>query len=159
VLLVVLMPVVGALADRTGCKRGLLLGFGYLGAASCVAMVYIRRTDWVLGSVLFIVAFLSYSCANVVYNSLLPDLADPDLRDRVSSVGWAAGYLGSAILLTITFGWSFVIADSALLARLSLCRGVVGDVLRGAVTDPATPVARGYPASPDVWLGGRLWVS
>ncbi|MGH3857207.1 MAG: MFS transporter [Pseudonocardiaceae bacterium] len=121
VLLGVLMPVVGAVADRTGRKRGLLLGFGYLGAASCVAMVFVGRTDWVLGSVLFTVAFVSYSCAKVVYNSLLPDLADPDRRDRVSSVGWAAGYIGSGILLGINFGSSFLIADSALLARLSLC--------------------------------------
>ncbi|MGH3870841.1 MAG: MFS transporter [Pseudonocardiaceae bacterium] len=121
VLLVLLMPVVGAVADRTGRKRELLLGFGYLGAASCVAMVLIGRTDWVLGCVLLIVAFLSYSCAKVVYNSLLPDLADPDLRDRVSSVGWAAGYLGGGILLAINLAASFLIDDGALLARLSLC--------------------------------------
>ena len=121
VLLVVLMPVVGALADRTGCKRGLLLGLGYLGALSCVAMVFVGRTDWVLGSVLFISAFLSYSCAKVVYNSLLPDLADPDLRDVVSSMGWAVSYIGSGILLAVNFGWSFLIDDSALLTRLSLC--------------------------------------
>ena len=121
VLLVLLMPVVGAVADRTGRKRGLLLGFGYIGAASCVAMVFIGRTDWVLGSVLFISAFLSYSCAKVIYNSLLPDLAEPDLRDRVSSRGWAAGYVGGGILLAINFGSSLAIKDPALLARLSLC--------------------------------------
>jgi UMF1 family MFS transporter len=84
-------------------------------------MVFIGRTDWMLGSVLFISAFLSYSCAKVIYNSLLPDLADPDLRDRVSSRGWAAGYLGSGILLAVNVGSSFVIDDPALLARLSLC--------------------------------------
>lgn len=121
VLLVLLMPVVGAVADRTGRKRLLLLGFGYVGAASCAAMLFIGRTDWVLGSVLFSSAFLSYSCAKVVYNSLLPDLADPDLRDRVSSTGWAAGYIGSGILLALNFVWSFLISDPALLARLSLC--------------------------------------
>lgn len=121
VLLVVLMPIVGAFADRSGRKRLMLLSFGYLGAASCTAMIFVGRTDWMLGAVLFAVAFLSYSCAKVVYNSLLPDLAEPNLRDRVSSVGWAAGYVGSGILLAVNFGWSFLIEDSALLARLSLC--------------------------------------
>ncbi len=121
VLLVVLMPIVGAFADRTGRKRLMLLSFGYLGAASCTAMIFIGPTDWILGTVLFAAAFLSYSCAKVVYNSLLPDLAEPNLRDRVSSLGWAAGYIGSGILLTVNFVWSFLIEDGALLARLSLC--------------------------------------
>ena len=120
-LLVLLMPVVGAIADRSGRRRELLLGFGYGGAVSCGAMVFIDRTNWKLGSVLFISAFVSYSCAKVVYNSLLVDLADPDLRDRVSSTGWAVGYLGSGILLALNFASSFVIHDPVLLARLSLC--------------------------------------
>ena len=122
VLLVLLMPIVGAIADRSGRKREMLLGFGYLGAFSCVAMIFIEPGNWQLGALLFIVAFLTYSCAKVVYNSLLPDLADPDLRDRVSSIGWAAGYVGGGILLAINFVWSFMLQhDSALLARLSLC--------------------------------------
>jgi MFS transporter, UMF1 family len=104
VVIAVLMPIVGAFADRSGRKRLMLLCFGYCGAASCTAMIFIGRTDWLLGVVLFAAAFLSYSCAKVVYNSLLPDLAEPTLRDRVSSVGWAAGYVGSGILLAVNFG-------------------------------------------------------
>jgi UMF1 family MFS transporter len=119
-LLFVVLPVVGAVADRTGRKRGMLLGFGYTSAATCTAMVLVGPTDWQLGTVLFAVAFLTYSSAKVVYNSLLPDLAGPDERDRVSSVGWAAGYVGGGILLAINFVWSLFIHDSAWLARLSL---------------------------------------
>lgn len=121
VLLAVGMPVVGAFADRTGRKRLMLLSFGYLGAVSCTAMILVGRTDWILGAALFAAAFLNYSCAKVVYNSMLPDLAEPDLRDRVSSVGWAAGYVGSGILLATNFAGSFFIDDKALLARVSLC--------------------------------------
>ena len=121
VSLVVLMPIVGAFADRTGRYRVMLFSFAYLGAASCVAMVFVGNTDWVLGALLFAAAFLNYSCAKVIYNSLLIRLAEPNLRDRVSSIGWAAGYLSSGILLALNFGASFVITDSALLARLSLC--------------------------------------
>jgi len=120
VLLVVLMPLIGAVADRTGWKRGLLLGLGYGGAVSCVAMVFVGRTDWLLGSLLFASAFVSYSSAKVVYNSLLPDLADPDSRDRVSSVGWGIAYLGGGILLALNFGGSFLIKDPTVLARWSL---------------------------------------
>ncbi|HEY0494181.1 MAG TPA: MFS transporter [Kutzneria sp.] len=121
VLLIVLMPIVGAFADRTGRKRQLLFGFAYLGALACAAMVFVGTTDWVLGSILFMLAFLTYKCARVVYNSLLPDLAGPDERDTVSSIGWAAGYLGGGSLLALNFVASFLIDDSSVLARLSLC--------------------------------------
>ncbi|KAA2265755.1 MFS transporter [Solihabitans fulvus] len=121
VLMLVMLPVVGAIADRTGRKRLMLLGFGYVGAASCAAMLFVGLTSWVLGSVLFALAYVSYSCGKIVYNSLLPDLASPDERDRISSVGWAAGYIGGGVLLALNFVASFLIHDSALLARLSLC--------------------------------------
>ena len=58
-LLVVLMPLVGAIADRTGRKRALLLGFGYLGAFSCAAMFFVGPRDWQLGSLLFVLVYLS----------------------------------------------------------------------------------------------------
>lgn len=121
VLLVLLMPIVGAIADRTGRKREMLMGFGFAGALSCTAMLFIGPTDWQLGAILFVLAFLTYSCGKVVYNSMLPDLSGPEERDKVSSQGWAAGYIGGGILLAINFVMSFLIADPALLARLSLC--------------------------------------
>lgn len=120
IALVLLMPVVGAIADRTGRKRVMLLTFGFLGAASCTAMLFVGDTSWILGSVLFALAFLTYSCGKVVYNSLLPDLASPDERDRVSSVGWAAGYVGGGVLLAGNFVCSFFITDKSVLARISL---------------------------------------
>ncbi|MGH3627540.1 MAG: MFS transporter, partial [Sciscionella sp.] len=98
-----------------------LLTFGYTGGAACTAMIFVGGTDWILGAVLLLVAYLSYSCAMVVYNSLLPDLAGPDERDRVSSIGWGAGYLSGGILLAATFVLSFFLTDSAWLARIALC--------------------------------------
>lgn len=121
IALVILMPIVGAIADRTGRKREMLLALGYVGGLACTAMVFIGPTDWVLGSVLLVIAYLAYSCAMVVYNSLLPDLAGPEDRDRVSSVGWGAGYIGGGILLAATFVVSFFLTDDALLARIGLC--------------------------------------
>ncbi|MGH3625478.1 MAG: MFS transporter, partial [Sciscionella sp.] len=118
--LFVLMPLVGAIADRTGRKREMLLGFGYVGAASCAAMWFVAGSNWVLGSLLLILAYLTYTAAKVVYNSILPELADADARDRVSSIGWASGYVGGGLLLALNFVGSFLIDDKALLARLSL---------------------------------------
>lgn len=120
VALVVLMPIVGALADRTGRKREIMLGLGYVGAAACLLMWFVRGGNWQLGAVLFAVAYIGYSCAIVVFHSMLIDLSEADERDRVSSFGWAFGYIGSGLLLAGNFVISFLTDDRALVARLSL---------------------------------------
>ncbi|HEX3779192.1 MAG TPA: MFS transporter [Pseudonocardiaceae bacterium] len=120
IVLIFLMPVVGAIADRTGRKRELMLGLGYLGAFSVMAMWFVKGSDWQLGTFLMIFAYLTYTCAKVVFNSFLPSLAAADERDKISSIGWAAGYIGGGIVLAGSFVASFVITDSALLARVSL---------------------------------------
>jgi UMF1 family MFS transporter len=120
ILLILLMPVVGAIADRTGAKRGMLLGIGIPGAIACALMWFITPTSWQLGTILYSVAFICYSCAIIVYNSILPDLAGPDERDRVSSLSTAWGYLGGGIVLLANLIASFLISDTTLLARLSL---------------------------------------
>jgi UMF1 family MFS transporter len=121
VLLVGLMPIIGAIADRTGAKREILLGFGWLGAAACIAMIGVGRTDWQIGAVLFAIAFVGYSCATVVNYALLIAVSSVDERDRVSSMGWALSYIGGGVLLAAIFVLSLVLDDTALLARIALC--------------------------------------
>ena len=121
VLLIVLMPVIGAVADHSGRKRDLMLGFGWFGAAACVAMFGVTREAWQLGAVLYALAFIAFSCSLVVFYSLLPDLSTHLERDGVSSVGWGISYLGGGILLAVAFVASTLLHDNALLARLALC--------------------------------------
>ncbi|HEY4019069.1 MAG TPA: MFS transporter [Pseudonocardiaceae bacterium] len=120
VVLVFLMPIVGAIADRTNRKRELMLSLGFLGAFSVMAMFFVTGSNWQLGTFLMIFAYLTYTCAKVVFNSFLPSLAEADERDRISSIGWAAGYIGGGIVLAASFVGSFVITDTAMLARISL---------------------------------------
>jgi len=121
VLLVFLMPVVGAVADRTGAKRLILLGFGWLAAAACVAMLAVAGHDWQLGAVLFVLAYLGYSCATVINYALLIDVSDAYDRDQVSAFGWAFAYIGGGLLLAGDFVLSLFLSDRSLLARISLC--------------------------------------
>ena len=60
---------------------------------------------WWLGGLLFILANLAFGAAVVFYNSYLPDIASEDQRDRVSSFGWAMGYLGDGILLALNLAF------------------------------------------------------
>jgi UMF1 family MFS transporter len=99
VLQVLVLPVTGAVADRSGAKRQLLAAFAFLGSSCTLGLFFVAGERYLLGASLFVVANLCFGAATVVYYSWLPDLAAPDERDAVSSRGWAYGYLGGALLL------------------------------------------------------------
>ncbi|WP_100498348.1 MFS transporter [Geodermatophilus chilensis] len=103
-LQVLVLPLTGAVADRTGRKRELLAGFAALGALATTALYFVADGRYLLGAVLFILANISFGAATVVYYSWLPTLAAPDERDAVSSRGWAFGYVGGALLLAVHLG-------------------------------------------------------
>ncbi|MCY1143333.1 MFS transporter [Actinoplanes sp. Pm04-4] len=98
-LTVFVLPVMGAIADRAPRKKPLLAGAAFLGAGATIAMVFVTGDRYLLGGLLFLVANIAFGAAVVVYNSFLPQLAGPDERDKVSSRGWALGYLGGGLLL------------------------------------------------------------
>jgi UMF1 family MFS transporter len=98
-LQVLLLPLTGAVADRTQRKKQLLALLAYLGAITTMGMYLIQGSAYLFGGLLFLVANLSFGASIVVYNAFLPEIAEPDERDRVSSRGWALGYLGGGLLL------------------------------------------------------------
>lgn len=100
-LTVIGLPLVGAIADRSPYKRELMVFFAYVGAGATIAMLFLVDDRYLLGSVLFLIANVSFGASVVVYNSFLPQLAGPDDRDRLSSAGWAFGYLGGGLLLAL----------------------------------------------------------
>ena len=93
------LPAVGAVADRSRSPRRLMTGFAWVGAAAASAMVLVTGDRWALGALLQLVASLCLGASLVVYDALLVRLAGPAERDRVSSRGWALGYAGGALLL------------------------------------------------------------
>ncbi|MFC9249070.1 MFS transporter [Streptomyces sp. NPDC057136] len=101
VVAVLLMPVVGAAADRTGRKKPLLAVAAYTGAAATTGMFFLDGHRYLLGAFLLIVANASISVSMVLYNSYLPQIAEPDERDAVSSRGWAFGYTSGALVLVL----------------------------------------------------------
>src|SRR3712207_1306202 len=103
-LQVLVLPLTGAVADRSGRKREMLPGFALLGAVPTTGFFFPGAGRCLLGAVLFVIANVSFGAATVVYYSWLPDLAGPDERDAVSSKGWAFGYVGGALLLAIHLG-------------------------------------------------------
>ena len=121
-LTVFVLPVVGAIADRTSHKTRLLALFSYIGAGATVGLVLLTGTRYLLGVVLLLIANICFGAANVVYNSFLPQIAGPDERDRVSSIGWATGYVGGGLLLALNLAALTVLGDDhkAEVARWSI---------------------------------------
>jgi UMF1 family MFS transporter len=121
ILSAVILPIVGAVADRSSNKPRLLGGLAWAGSAMAMLMFFVAGSDWQLGALLLLVATLFLGASLVVYDSMLVDIAEPDDRDRVSSRGWALGYLGGGILLALNFVLLTVLSDHTELAvRISL---------------------------------------
>ncbi|MEU6344654.1 MFS transporter [Streptomyces sp. NPDC046977] len=98
-LSVLVMPLAGAIADRTGRKKALMGLFAYIGAAATTAMFFVGGDRYLLGGALLIVANVAFAASVVLYNAFLPQIAEPHERDAVSSRGWAFGYAAGALML------------------------------------------------------------
>ncbi|MFI9175765.1 MFS transporter [Streptomyces lincolnensis] len=101
IVAVLVMPLVGAAADRSGRKKPLLAVAAYTGAAATTAMFFLGGDRYLLGGVLLIVANAAQSVASMLYNSYLPQIAAPEERDAVSSRGWAFGYAAGSLVLVV----------------------------------------------------------
>lgn len=104
-IVAVLSPILGAITDYKGNKKAFLAFFTVIGASGAAAMFFIHRGDVVLASSLFIVALIGGSGCLVFYESLLPHLASPQEMDRVSTAGYALGYLGGGLLAALNLLW------------------------------------------------------
>lgn len=98
---VLFLPILGAIADYSHRRKQLMQLFAISGALATIGLFFVTDSLWWLGGVLFIIANLCFGAAIVFYNAYLPDIASEDQRDRVSSFGWAMGYLGGGLLLVL----------------------------------------------------------
>jgi MFS transporter, UMF1 family len=102
---VLFLPILGAIADYSHRRKQMMQIFATFGAIMTILMFFTTASTWWLGGLLFILANLTFGAALVFYNSYLPDIASEDQRDRVSSYGWAMGYLGDGLLLLLNLAF------------------------------------------------------
>lgn len=93
------LPTLGAIADYTNLKKSFMAFFCFLGATACSLLFFVEGHTYLLGCAFFIVANLSAGASMVFYNSYLPDITTEDKRDKVSSWGFACGYVSGALVL------------------------------------------------------------
>lgn len=98
---VFLLPVLGALGDYSNLKKRLMAFFCYIAVIANCLMFFVKGGAYLFGGVLFIIANVCFGAALVFYNAFLPEITTEDQADKVSSRGFAYGYLGGAILLAL----------------------------------------------------------
>ncbi len=101
-LVAVMSPLLGALADQIGAKKKLLAVFAALGAAATAGLATIDEGEWLLAAGLFVLANVGIVGSVVFYDSLLPHIAADEELDRVSTAGFAVGYVGGGLMLAFS---------------------------------------------------------
>ena len=105
VIVALISPVLGAMADYAGAKKRFLLFFTLIGVASTIGMLGIERGDLRLAETLFVLSMIGGTGCMVFYEGLLPHIARPDELDRVSTASFGLGYLGGGLLVTLNLLW------------------------------------------------------
>jgi len=109
-IVAILGPILGSLADTKGFKKPIFLLVLALGAVGCISLGLAKQ--WLAFLIIFIIAKIGYSGSLIFYDSMLPDITTQERMDRVSSLGFAWGYIGSCIpfilCLALVLGSDFI---------------------------------------------------
>lgn len=101
IVVMVLAPLLGGLADRRGYKKRFLLVSTLLGASSTAALFLVAQGDWSTALILFTLGSIGFFAGTSFYDSLLVQVAKPEEMDRISSFGYGLGYLGGGLLFAL----------------------------------------------------------
>ena len=114
------LPIVGAMVDRSAHKKRHMAVFAWAGAACGSLLFFMQGENWQIGAFAVVAASILAGCSVISYSAILVDISTEDERDRVSSKGWAYGYLGGGLLLVLNLGVVLGTGTSELSVRLSL---------------------------------------
>ncbi len=124
-LLVALMaPILGAIADKGSTKKKFLIFFAYLGVLMTAALFLVQKGQWAWAIFIYVMGIIGFSGANVFYDALLPSVASEEKIDYVSGLGFSMGYLGGGLLFLINvvmtlYPQKFGLPDAAAAVRFA----------------------------------------
>ncbi len=101
IIVALLAPVIGAIADRGGARKRFLATFAGIGVVATGGLAFAGEGQWSLALTLYVFAWIGFAGANVFYDSLLVAVADEDKFDVVSALGYSLGYVGGGLLLAL----------------------------------------------------------
>ena len=100
-LVAVMVPILGAIADRGSAKKKFMIFFAYLGALMSVCLFWVQQGDWALAILVYVLGVVGFSGSIAFNDSLLPHIAREEEIDYVSGLGYAMGYLGGGLLFLV----------------------------------------------------------
>jgi UMF1 family MFS transporter len=101
-LIVALMaPILGAIADKGSAKKKFMIFFAYLGALMTAGLFLVHQGDWAMAIFVYVMGIIGFSGANIFYDALLPSVTNAENIDRVSGLGFGMGYLGGGLLFAL----------------------------------------------------------
>jgi len=115
----IISPFLGAIADFSASKKRFLFIFSAITWVFTGLLFFVEKGDVFIGMLFFIIAEIGYRSGQVFYNSLLPEIAEPEERGRVSGNGWAVGSIGGILILLILLPL-IVMIEGTFIVRLSL---------------------------------------
>ena len=118
VIVAIIGPACGAITDNKGFKKPIFTTALAIGLAGCIWLGLVK--DWMMFLLVFIIAKVAYSCSLTFYDSMLTDVTTPERSDRVSSYGFAWGYIGSCLPFTIAL--VFYMAGEGMLGGFTVSR-------------------------------------
>jgi UMF1 family MFS transporter len=115
----VISPILGAIADFSASKKKMLIFYSVMTWIFTALLFFVQKGDIFTGMLFFILAEIGYRSGQVFYNSLLPEIANPEEMGRVSGNGWAIGSLGGILCLLIILP-AIMFTEGTLMVRLAL---------------------------------------
>jgi len=101
IIVSILSPILSGVADYSGNKKTFMKFFCYLGAVSCMSLYFFDVLPLEISMISVLLASVGFWGSLVFYNAYLPEIATPDLHDKISAQGFSRGYIGSSLLLII----------------------------------------------------------
>jgi len=101
IIVAVLAPFLGAVADRAGAKKKFLALFAFLGIVMTGGLWMVQQGQWLMAVFVYALAAIGFSSSNLFYDSLLPVIARKEKVDYVSALGFAWGYIGGGLLFAL----------------------------------------------------------
>jgi UMF1 family MFS transporter len=133
IVIAIMAPLLGSIADQGNGKKKFLMGFTVLGAVSTALIPFAGQGQYVMAGWLFALASIGFSGNNMFSDALLTDVAEPARYDRISALGYALGYIGSGALF-------------------ALCALVVGDPEKFGLPNRVTAMSLAF------WVTAGWWI-
>ena len=112
-ILIFIAPIFGLLSDKFSNKKLFLLIFASLSISSTLILSLIAKDSYVLASIFFSISLLGFMMSNVFYDSMLLNFESHEY-DKISSTGYAVGYLGGGIAFVFTLVFLYSNSDSSI---------------------------------------------